>query len=430
MNIRAKKNARKNGAVLIVVMVLTLLGVLCSSTVAWCISSRARQAYMQICLEQAFYIASAGAERAASNVANGNEASTVLTGTLANGSYRVTVTCSTVTGIGLNVEIASVGTVGNVSHTVSIHGVRHVSWARYALWYNSEAMKLWMVPGEVFKGPVASKPQLHFSDSGLPSKPQVHFYGRVYSGASTIEKASSSVHPVFDQGIVLGASIESIQSIDFDSSDANSLLSQATSDGLVLEGPTTIVANGATLTITNSRKGWSSKAVSIPDNGLIYVKTVKVVSGGRTTTYTGDLTMSAPSGLTGRLTVVADDDIQIANHIRYTTNPTNNPASTDALGMIAKQDVVVLTGAPNNLDVYSHIICQNGGFGVNNYNSGSSRGFLNVIGGIVNSVRNAVGTTSPSGYVKNYIYDTRFAQNPPPAYPNLPYVLQWTSWEG
>jgi len=82
------------------------------------------------------------------------------------------------------------------------------------------------------------------------------------------------------------------------------------------------------------------------------------------------------------------------------------------------------------LNVYAHIICQNGGFGVINYDTGSARGTLNVYGGIVNQVRNAVGQTSGTGYLKNYIYDARFARNPPPNYPVLTDELEWRRWDG
>lgn len=429
MNRIPLRMARREGSTLIVVMGLTLLGATAAASLVWSVNARARQVYKQICLEKAFYVASAGAERAASSVANGNERTTTMSGTLADGSYSVDVDCESGTGGALEVEVISTGTVDGVSRIVRIHGLRHVSWARYALWYNTEATKLWMVPGEVFNGPVASVAQLHFSDSGLPTKPQVHFYGKVWTGASSIEKASSSVSPAFDKGVVLNATIESTTDIDF-----SELLSTATAGGLVLEGPTTIIVNGSTLTVTNSRKGWTSKTMSFPNNGVLYARTVKVTSGSKTTTYTGNVTVSAPSGLTGRLTLIADNNILIADHIRYTSNPTNYPSSTDALGLIAANNVTVQTSASNNLDVYAHIICQSGGFGVDSYSSGSFRGILTVFGGIVNSVRNAVGTFGSSGYTtgyqKNYIYDTRFAKAPPPAYPELPGVLQWTSWEG
>jgi len=427
MTTLAKNTKRRSGSTYVVVLMLTLLGSLAASTVTWCVGSRANQAYKQVCLEQAFYIAAAGSEVAASNIAAGNESSTTLTGTVGAGSYVAVVVCSTLANGSMDITITSTGTVGGVSHTVVLHGVQHVTWAKYALWYYSEPTTLWMVPGEYFKGPVASKPQLHFHNKDLSTKGQVHFYDKARTSYATIEKYNndSAIKPIFDFGLVTSATIDSIATIDF-----SALLATATASGLVLQGPTTISASGSTLKITNSKKGWTNQSVSIPAGGLIYVQTYSTKSGTTTTTYNGDITLSATNGLTGRLTLVADNDINIANHVRYTANPSTDSTSKDALGLIAKQDVVVQSTAPNNLEIYAHIICQNGGFGVDGYSSGSSKGTLTVYGGIVNYTRNAVGTTTPTGYVKNYIYDGRFTKNPPPSYPEIDDELEWTSWEG
>ena len=128
--------------------------------------------------------------------------------------------------------------------------------------------------------------------------------------------------------------------------------------------------------------------------------------------------------------MVADNDINIVDHVRYKTNPETTPTSTDALGLVAKQDVVVATTAPNNVEIFAHMIAQTGGFGVANYSSGTTRGVLKVYGGIVNNVRNAVGIVGGAGYTKNYIFDTRLSKNPPPNYPKLLDELEWTEWDG
>jgi hypothetical protein len=388
-----------------------------------------RQADRQVCLEQAFYVAAAGAERAASHVAAGNETSTTLTGSIGKGSYVVGVVCQPVTGGELNIDVTSCGTVKNVSRNVTLRGIRRVSWARYALWYDAESTKLWIVPGERFDGRVYSKPQLHFHNQDLATKGQVRFTERVSTAAATIERATTAVNPIFEMGLTTGAELESMSSVDF-----TSLLATATTGGLVLEGPTTITLAGTTMKVTNSRAGWSNKAVSLPANGMVYAKTVTVTSTSRgrttTTTYTGDISVASPNGLQGRLTLASDNDITIIDHVRYKTNPQTDPSSTDALGLIAKRSVVVDTTAPNNLDIYAHIICQTGGFGVANYSSGSARGALNVYGGIVNSVRNPVGIVGGAGYMKNYVFDQRFSKTPPPNYPKLVDELEWTEWEG
>lgn len=421
-------NSTRRGSTFIVVMGMTLLGTLAAGSIITSVMSRLTQGDKQVCLEQAFYIASAGAERAATYVANGNDTTTTLNGTLGTGSYSAVITCTPGGGGEVQVDVASVGTVKGVTHTVTMQGLRRVSWARYALWYGyevdtSNSSKLWIVPGERFDGRVYSKPQLHFHSTGLittvPDN-QVHFLDKVWSYASTIERQTTAVNPVFEQGITLSAPVETMASVDF-----SALLTSATSAGLVLQGKTTIEIDNTNMKISNTRQGWTNKVVAIPANGTVYVKTA--TSG---TDATGDINVSGPNGLGSRLTLISDNDINIINHVRYKTNPQTTPTSTDALGLIAKRNVVIQPAAPNNVDVYAHIICQTGGFGVLNYNTGLDRGNLNVYGGLVNNIRKAVGTTSGTGYKKNYVFDKRFAKTPPPNYPVLTDELEWTRWNG
>jgi hypothetical protein len=72
-------------------------------------------------------------------------------------------------------------------------------------------------------------------------------------------------------------------------------------------------------------------------------------------------------------------------------------------------------------------------FTAENYTSGSPRGYLRVIGGIIQDRRGAVGTFNAStgaivsGYEKDYVYDARLANNPPPAFPTTGRV-QTLAW--
>lgn len=425
MNKQSKKWGSRDGMTMVVVMGLILLSAVASSSVLLGVGSRARLAGKQVDLEQAFFLAEAGAERAAAYIALGNEVTTTLTSDLGYGGYAASIVCQPQINGVVEINVTSVGTVGGVSRTVILHGLHQVSWARYALWYDEEVTKLWIVPGEKFRGRVYSRPQFHFHDNELATKGQVHFFDRVWSVEKTIEIASNAVKPIFDRGIILGASIESMASIDF-----NDLLAKANAGGLVLEGETEIALNGQTMTVTNDRKNWKSKAVAIPANGLVYAKTVTVKVDGEKKTYTGNISIKAPKGLGSRLTLVSDEDITITDHVRYRNNPQTVPTSTDALGLIAQKNVVVGTTSPKDLEVYAHIICKEGGFGVKNYDTRSGLGTLTVYGGIVNQIRKAVGTTGSKGYLKNYIFDERFMKNPPPNYPALEEELEWSEWEG
>jgi hypothetical protein len=228
----------------------------------------------------------------------------------------------------------------------------------------------------------------------------------------------------------MGVPTESLASVKF--SDMK------TKAGLVLSGQTTIDLVGTNMVVTNSRKGWNSAPVPIPANGLVYIE---AASGGSSSTRPGDLFIKG--SLEGRVTFVAERDVNITGHLTYKTDPKTDPSSKDALGLISNRDVVVKPSTPDNLSIYAHILATgnstpgtstDGSFGVENFNSGSPRGKLTVHGGIAQDYRGAVGTFSMAsgqtvtGFEKNYTYDNRFAKNPPPHYPPLENHLHPGVW--
>lgn len=438
MKTKSNFSGDRSGTTLLIVMMMTLLCTAAVSSVLFGVGSRVLQGYGQVHLEQAFYVAEAGMERAAAFVAAGNETDTTMTGNLGGGSYVATVTCTFLTAGEIGIEVVSTGTVNGVSRTVTVRGLRRVSWARYAMWYDLEALTLVIAAGDTFNGRFYSKPLLRFSNANISSKGKARFYDKVWTVPSYIQY-DSGAYPTFDQGLNTSAAVQSISSVNFADLKA---AAYASPGGMVLNGNATIVLSGTTMKVTNIPNGWVENVITIPENGLVYAKAYtytetyydsKGKKKTRTVTEPGDITVSAPTGLHGQITLVAENNINIANHIRYVDNPVSNPASTDKLGLIAGKNAVVQTTAPNNLDVYAHIFCRDGGFGVDQYNSGSYRGVLKIYGGIANLIRNAVGTSSSSsqtGYLKNYIYDARFARNPPPYYPKLTDELEWAGWEG
>ncbi|MFA7173615.1 MAG: hypothetical protein WC340_09405 [Kiritimatiellia bacterium] len=425
MNIAVNKYDRRRGTVLLVVMGMMAIGTLAVGSILSSALGKMRLADKQLSMEQAFYIAQAGAERAATRLADGRTyGNSTLNGDFGAGSYVTEIEYTSLLGGEFDVEIVSTGTVKGQSRTITMHGVRRASWARYALWYErSDPSVLWITPGEKFAGPVYSKPQFNFHDKDLASKGQTEFMNRASSGAKTANYKTSKVKPIFHRGLALSAPTETMASVSF-----SALLTTAEQGGMVLYGPTTIDLDGNEMLITNTDAGWTNKRKPIPANGVLYVKTIP--RSGRTAERKGDVEISAPQGLNGRLTIVAENDVEIMDHIKYASDPRYNPNSDDALGLIAHRSVVVETTAPNDVNIFAHMIAVNGGFGVKNHDQGKSRGMLNVYGGIVNKTRNAVGLVGSSGYDKYYIFDIRFTTDPPPNYPKLVDQLEWTEWEG
>jgi hypothetical protein len=133
-------------------------------------------------------------------------------------------------------------------------------------------------------------------------------------------------------------------------------------------------------------------------------------------------------------TTGSEKDVSITDHLQYQTVPDKTKPYNDivnlkagTLGIVA-EDVKITTAAPNDLKLHAVVLAggkttTGGTFSVNNYSSGSPRGNLNLVGGLIQKKRGPVGTfngttgAQVSGYAKNYKYDKRMANNPPPFFP-------------
>ena len=126
----------------------------------------------------------------------------------------------------------------------------------------------------------------------------------------------------------------------------------------------------------------------------------------------------------GAVTLFATKKIKIKKDIVYLQSDGNGkplPGCDDYLGLIAKTDVLILNNVWNQNDVIINaaILTLGDSFTVQNYASGSPRGDLTIYGSLSQLVRGPVGTTFPTGYQKDYHYDDRFVNTPPPYYPSV-----------
>lgn len=412
------KGRSDSGVVLISVVCFIAVTAILAGGLIMESGSQLKLADRQVRLEQAFYVAEGAAERAVSCIRNtGGNPPGVIAGQLGGGTYGVTIAQFDAGGGQLTYTIAATGEVRGVRRSVVLTGVRQDTWARYALLYNTAASAIWIVSGERFSGPVHANTRIYLSGDPV-------FEALISSTAANWGPGSNTNLVTFLQGWAFNAASQSLASISFPALRTNA--------SLVVTGLTSITFAGTNLFISNARAGWSNiNYVSSNQNiltsgtGLIYV-----VSTG-TGTNLGTASVGG-TNLDGRLSIVTDYDIQVTNHITYAVHPTNN--SDDALGLIARNDVVVRTNAPDNLSIFAHLIAAcptnsfSHGFYVQNYSSRPFSGNLNVYGGIVEYTRGAVGTSLPTGYLKRYTYDTRFANDPPPFYPTLTNQYTWSGW--
>jgi hypothetical protein len=119
----------------------------------------------------------------------------------------------------------------------------------------------------------------------------------------------------------------------------------------------------------------------------------------------------------GRVTVGATDDIEISGDLRHENR------ADDVLGMVSQNNIVLNVSSSSVADktIDAALMSLNGSFYVQNYNSGVARGTLNIYGSIIQKNRGPVSTFSgnniSTGYAKNYIYDEKLINTPPPNFP-------------
>ena len=175
----------------------------------------------------------------------------------------------------------------------------------------------------------------------------------------------------------------------------------------------------ATRTFAGVPKGWQGPGN--PNATMIYVN-------GNVNGLSGTLQQDEQT------TIAASGSITIAGNIQYQTppnpsDPTSNP--TNVLGLYASGgDIVIGPTAPNNLIIQAVLMAGNSSSGYNssvtvqNYNSGSPRGSVNLLGGLIEKYYGPFGTFNPStgqiqtGYGRAFTYDSRMSRGfTPPFFP-------------
>ncbi|MHB9035195.1 MAG: hypothetical protein ACYC64_00910, partial [Armatimonadota bacterium] len=200
---------------------------------------------------------------------------------------------------------------------------------------------------------------------------------------------------------------------------------------------TTITQNKSTnsTSVTGPVGSGSVTSMSHLPNGVVY-------STGNITSLKGEVadnlvsgdTIATRSEITIATNVNSGKNITVTDNIIYHTRPDKTLDPTDpvnlaagTLGLVAN-NVTISSSAPANLEIDAVCMAGSqttaaGSFSVANYSTKKPTGTLTVLGGLIQKARGPVGTFNPStgqtvtGYRKNYHYDPRLAQQPPPYYP-------------
>lgn len=185
-----------------------------------------------------------------------------------------------------------------------------------------------------------------------------------------------------------------------------STLNGVAAGGVTVGADTTLVKVGTTNTY-NSYEGIT--------NGLLFVD--------------GSINGLYGNNQRGKMTIASNESINITNNILYydrdetviLLDDEHLEDIDDSLGLVAVADIVIASGAPDNIEVDAIIMALNTSFFYAGWQGPGLKGTLSLLGGLIQKQRGPVGTHNAgvkvTGYSKNYQYDTRMAN---PAGGNLP----------
>jgi hypothetical protein len=451
------QNTDKSGSVLMVVLSVMVVLTIAMTSIMKTALQQSYSARLRYDSELAFYGAQSGIEAAATYIADNiayMPRSYAGSGVVSSVSYNYTITNTAYK----TYEIYAEGVLDNSKRAIVMTQVSSATYAQFSLW-SRENGSIYFTAEEEF-GSVHADDRLYFSTAGTNGPT---FWGKVTSLADSYYCSGNIDYVNFNEGFELSTENGSMAELDFEA-----LETLATSYGLHLSGQTTIAFEDDVMIITNEEAGWDAHRVTLGDEQLVYIEDSEVITTtsvtntytyyvrGRPRTYSyvttevdvtgspGELTLEGGS-LDGRVTIVAEDEIYITNDMVYTVPATpyddSDAESDDALGLISGSDVVISTDryTQDDINIHASIIASgtldsDGSFYVENYNSGDWRGYINLVGGIAQDIRGAVGTFSTytgygsTGYSKNYVYDDRFSTTPPPYYPAVSYDLVYDRW--
>ena len=344
----------------------------------------------------------------------------------AGGTYTVTVD---IINTFKNLRrITSVGYYDGDSDTVQVT-LQPSSFSKFAYYSTSEGGNIYWVTGDTVWGPLHTQDILHITGSPV-------FNGKVTTKNGIQERGFSD--PQFNAGYQSGVDTP------IPGTGTATLQKMADNGGMDITGHDTVYINFAGNNIQykySSNSNYTTVAAStFAPNGVIFASgavlrvqgTVKgqysIGASQETKTVTTTTTNKWGGTKTKTKTETIGGDIYLDGDIVYNTNPVSNPNSTDLLGIVAQNNVLITDNLANttNIKIQASIYAETGGFGAENYAKRPVSGTIDLRGGITQNKRLPVGTFKSSGknniivsgFQKNYRYDDRLMLASPPGFPN------------
>jgi hypothetical protein len=298
-------------------------------------------------------------------------------------------------------KIISQGTFGGITRQVEVT-LSPSKFSKFAYYSADEGGKIWWTENDTVWGP------FHTQDDLLAYHHPV-FYGKVtikkdlkyYSNEKT---DAPHFYGGFEKGVDLPLPTDGLSPIKADAKANGWDIPESSKDTAYI----TFAGDSVSIKFGYNKSVSTYLSSAVAPNGVIYVEGMDVRLKGT---------------VKGQYTVAGEGNIYLDDDIVYSQNPETNPNSTDLLGIVAKNNVLITENLANIFDINIHgsIYCENGGFGAENYSKRPVSGDINLIGGIIQDTRQPVGTFGKtgivSGFSKRYAYDNRLLISSPPSFP-------------
>lgn len=323
------------------------------------------------------------------------------------------------------VLLVSTSTYDDIEVTTEVLMQRD-SFSKYS--YNTQSelsasgSTIWFMDADNIYGPIHTNGQ--FAMSGTPS-----FYGLITSPNMWRAHSTNPTNPNFYGGENFNAPTKPEPT----SYEVGRLVDAANDGGKRYSGDIDVEfhydINGGYADITyggssgNGCANWMWWCTPVPPTPGT-TETVDLSSINGVISTDGDITVEGD--VNGEVTLHSEGDIEIMGDIEYKTSPLADSSSTDLLGIVSEGNVKVdryahSASGTQDLTIHASIVALNTSFSVENYSSGSPRGTLTMLGGLIQQNRGPVGTfsgsTIRSGFSKNYQYDNRLKASIPPSFP-------------
>jgi hypothetical protein len=196
------------------------------------------------------------------------------------------------------------------------------------------------------------------------------------------------------------------------------------------KGETTTVTvdlDGNRTVVDDPGSGPDKSYTGIPNGVLYCTGNITSLSGTIADNYENGSMILERNAWTVATDVAAGKDINITDDLEYETPPDSRKPDTHpknlrapSLGLVA-DDIVLSRKCPNNLNIDA-VLLANGTLYYQAWRW-KKRNDLHIVGGIIQGRRGPIGTFNPwnnvhvTGYNKDYRYDPRMADAPPPFFP-------------